>query len=61
MWTGLAQDGDKWKALVNAVTNLRVLYNAGKLSSVYTIGGLSSSSQFLRVSLVIRSLLLIDK
>jgi hypothetical protein len=24
-WIDLAQDGDKWKALVNAVMNLRVL------------------------------------
>jgi hypothetical protein len=35
---------------VNAVMYLRVPLNAGKLSSSYTIGGLSSSSQFHRVS-----------
>jgi hypothetical protein len=40
-------------ALVNAVMNLRVPQNVGNLSSGYTIGGLSSSSQFHRVSLVI--------
>jgi hypothetical protein len=44
-WIGLAQDRGKWWALVNAVINLQVPYNAGKLLSGYTIGGLSSSAQ----------------
>jgi hypothetical protein len=43
-WIGLAQ-GNKWRALANAVMNLMVPENPGKLSSGCTIGGLSSSTQ----------------
>jgi hypothetical protein len=49
-WIGLAQDSNRWRALVNSVLNLRVPWNAGKLSSGLTSRGLSSSAQFHRVS-----------
>jgi hypothetical protein len=32
-WIGLAQDRNRWRALVNSILNLRVPRNAGKLSS----------------------------
>jgi hypothetical protein len=41
-WIDLAQDRDKWTALVNAVIKLLVQKNAGTLSSGYTNNGLSN-------------------
>jgi hypothetical protein len=49
-WIGLAQDRNRWKALVNSVLNLRVPRNAGKLSSGLTSSGLSISVQLHIVS-----------
>jgi hypothetical protein len=49
-WIGLAQDRNRWKALVSSVLNLRVLRNAGKLSSGLKSNVLSSSAQLHRIS-----------
>jgi hypothetical protein len=49
-WIGVAQDRNRWRALVNSVLNLRVPCNAGKLSSGLASSGLSGSVQLHRVS-----------
>jgi hypothetical protein len=49
-WIGLAKDINTWRAVVNSVLNLRVPWNAGKLSSGLTSSGLWSSAQLHRVS-----------
>jgi hypothetical protein len=44
-WIDLAQDGDRWRAYMNAVMNLWVPKNAGKFSSSCTIGSSSRRAQ----------------
>jgi hypothetical protein len=44
-WISLAQDRNRWRALVNLILNFRVQENAGKLSSGLTTGGLSTNAQ----------------
>jgi hypothetical protein len=49
-WIGLAKDRNRWRTLVNSLLNLRVPWNAGKLSSGLTSSGLSISVQLHIVS-----------
>jgi hypothetical protein len=47
---GLAKVRNRWRIVLNSVLNLRVPWNAGKLSSGLTSSGLSSSTQLHGVS-----------
>jgi hypothetical protein len=49
-WIGLAQDRNRWRALMNSVLNLRIPRNAGKLWSGLTSSGLSTSVQLHTIS-----------
>jgi hypothetical protein len=49
-WVSVAPDKDKRTTLANAVVNFRVPWNAGKLSSGYTAGGVFSSAKLHRAS-----------
>jgi hypothetical protein len=49
-WVGLAQDRNRWRALGNSLSKLRVPWNAGKLSSSLTTDDLSSNAQLYTVS-----------
>jgi hypothetical protein len=50
----LAQDRDKWNALLNVLMNFVIPQSAGKLSSGYTTGALSSNVQLRRVSYLLK-------
>jgi hypothetical protein len=45
-WIGLAEDRDRWGALVIAVMNLRVPEHAVRLWSGFTTGDLSSGFEY---------------
>jgi hypothetical protein len=57
-WIDLAQDKEQWRALVNAIMNFRVQYDAEKFLSVCATDGFWSSAQLHRVSQLIMPILL---
>jgi hypothetical protein len=49
-WTDLAEDRDKWRALVNIVMKLQVPQNVGKFLNRCATGGFSRRAQLHGVS-----------